>query len=151
MPSHTFIVQREKFVLSEEALGRLGPACMLVQAIEEAGSGDESMIAWAPPLTAASFAHVMQWAMTSVLPPSLSPHEISECFRAADAVNFPILASRCLAAGPPPSYFDYQNATLLEVEAPYFVSLGASTFIHRGQASVDRALLRPILIEYYRH
>ena len=140
MPGHTFVVHGEEFAVSEEALGRLGHECMLVQAVEEAGSGDKSVISWAPPLTAASFAHVMQWATTAAIPPDLSPQQIAECFRAADAINLPSLASQCLAAGPPPSSFEH-NYTLLEVEAPYFLTLGPSTFIQRGQPSdIDRAL-----------
>ena len=136
MPGHTFVVHGEEFAVSEEALGRLGHECMLVQAVEEAGSGDKSVISWAPPLTAASFAHVMQWATTAAIPPDLSPQQIAECFRAADAINLPSLASQCLAAGPPPSSFEH-NYTLLEVEAPYFLTLGPSTFIKRGQPSGD--------------
>ena len=140
MPGHTFVVHGEEFAVSEDALGRLGHECMLVQAVEEAGSGDKSVISWAPPLTAASFAHLMQWATTAAIPPDLSPQQIAECFRAADAINLPSLASQCLAAGPPPSSFEH-NYTLLEVEAPYFLTLGPSTFIQRGQPSdIDRAL-----------
>jgi hypothetical protein len=55
-------------------------------------------------------------------------------------MNLPSLASQCLAAGPPPSSFEH-NYTLLEIEAPYFLTLGPSTFIQRGQPSnIDRAL-----------
>ena len=116
MPGHTFVVHGEEFAVSEEALGRLGQECMLVQAMEEAGSGDKSVISWAPPLTAASFAHLMQWATTAAIPPDLSSQQIAECFRAADAINLPSLAAQCLAAGPPPSAFEH-NYMLLEVEA----------------------------------
>jgi len=140
MPGHTFVVHGEEFAVSEAALHRLGHESMLVQAVEEAGSGDKSVISWAPPLTAASFAHLMQWATTAAIPPDLSPQQIAECFRAADAINLPSLASECLAAGPPPSAFEH-NYTLLEVESPYFLTLGPSTFIKRGQPSdIDRAL-----------
>ena len=140
MPGHTFVVHGEEFAVSEEALGRLGQECMLVQAMEEAGSGDKSVISWAPPLTAASFAHLMQWATTAAIPPDLSSQQIAECFRAADAMNLPSLAAQCLAAGPPPSAFEH-NYMLLEVEAAYFLTLGPSTFIKRGQPSdIDRAL-----------
>ena len=140
MPGHTFVVHGEEFAVSEEALGRLGQECMLVQAVEEAGSGDKSVISWAPPLTAASFAHLMQWATTAAIPPDLSSQQIAECFRAADAINLPSLAGQCLAAGPPPSAFEH-NYILLEVEASYFLTLGPSTFIKRGQPSdIDRAL-----------
>ena len=134
-----FIVGDQRFSLSPTALSSLGAACMLNQMVEEAGTGNEHVVTWPAPLTVSSFAHVVEWAMTSCLPAALSSHAMAELFRAADALCVPELASRCLALGPPPSAYDHENSTLLEVEQPYFVDVCATTFVAR-RAAVDLPL-----------
>ena len=139
MSEYIFVVRGERFRLSHAALGRLGSACMLTQAISEASAdGDGNhVIAWPEPLTLTAFALIMEWAERESIRP-IGPEEAGEAFRAADALNLPDLCRLCLSAGPPPSCYA-DNASLLAIEAPYHVELAPQTFVAR-RGIVGRAL-----------
>ena len=166
MPGHTFIVKDERFEVSEAALGRLGPSCMLQEARDITGSTEESVIAWPAPLTQQGFAHAMQWANTGDLV-GVGARDMAECFRAADALNLPTLAGLCLSRGPPPSYFatapadpstdpdpdacmNFVAEYVDEVEAQYSLLLGPTTFMERRFKVVDLAQVQ-IIPQGYLH
>lgn len=136
----TFVINGEQFSLSKSALSVLGSACMLNQMINHAGTSDDKhVVTWPSPLTVRSFALVVEWASTGRIPKGIPSRDVADVFRAADALCITDLASRCLALGPPPSSFDTDNGSLLEIEAPYFVHVDANTFIARSEA-VNRSL-----------